>query len=144
MPDPKPVVVEDIMQRKVVTLVEDDVLERVEEAMECFRIGHVPVLRGEQIVGLITHHDLARAALRPTKAGSHRQPVRFESGTRVRDIMTKELQTVGPQTPLSEAARRMRDHKLGCLPVTVHGGQLVGIVTSRDFLTLAIEFLEAS
>jgi acetoin utilization protein AcuB len=41
--------------------------------------------------------------------------------------------TVSPSTPTLEAIAMMREHGVGCLPV-VEGDQLVGIVTSYDFL----------
>ena len=41
--------------------------------------------------------------------------------------------TVSPSTSSLEAIEIMRSHRVGCLPV-VEGDQLVGIVTSYDFL----------
>jgi acetoin utilization protein AcuB len=41
--------------------------------------------------------------------------------------------TVSPSTPTLAAIAMMREHGVGCLPV-VEGDQLVGIVTSYDFL----------
>jgi CBS domain-containing protein len=42
--------------------------------------------------------------------------------------------SVSSTTPTLEAIEIMRSSKIGCLPV-VDDGQLVGIVTSYDFLT---------
>jgi len=41
--------------------------------------------------------------------------------------------TVSPSTPTLEAIKIMREKRIGCLLV-VEAGQLVGIVTSYDFL----------
>jgi CBS domain-containing protein len=41
--------------------------------------------------------------------------------------------TVSPMTPTLDAIQKMRERKIGCLPV-VDAEQLVGIVTSYDFL----------
>jgi acetoin utilization protein AcuB len=49
--------------------------------------------------------------------------------------------TIHPDAPVGEAARLMRDHKIGGLPV-VADGQLVGIVTETDLLNFLIEILE--
>jgi CBS domain-containing protein len=51
----------------------------------------------------------------------------------VREIMTIDPVTVSSTTPTLEALELMRRNKVGCLPV-VDDGQLVGIVTSYDFL----------
>ena len=55
--------------------------------------------------------------------------------------MTPHPITVAPQTPLVEAARLMRDRKIGGLPV-MDGGELVGIVTETDLLDALIKLLE--
>jgi CBS domain-containing protein len=54
----------------------------------------------------------------------------------VNEVMTTELVTTTPDTPLAEAARLMAHRKLGCLPV-VEDGKLVGILTEGDFVSLA-------
>jgi CBS domain-containing protein len=51
--------------------------------------------------------------------------------TMVRDVMTRGVETVAPEAPISEVARRMRDLDVGSLPVT-DGSRLLGIVTDRD------------
>jgi CBS domain-containing protein len=142
MSKPKPVVVEDIMTRHVPSLTVDDSLSRVEEAMDRFGITHVPVLEGGKIVGLITHRDLARAAASSLEHDSREHTAALQKQSSVADVMTKSIVTVGPQTPLAEAASLMRHHKLGCLPVTVHGDELVGIITAGDLLSLVIDFLK--
>ena len=55
--------------------------------------------------------------------------------------MQRDVDTVTPDTTLAEAARRMRDHKRGCLPVVEEDNKLVGIITETDFLDLAILLL---
>ncbi len=49
----------------------------------------------------------------------------------VRDIMTQKLQSISPKTTLRDAARKMRDLKIGSLPV-VENGSLIGMITDRD------------
>lgn len=53
------------------------------------------------------------------------------SGTAVRDVMTRGVETVAPDATIAEVARRMRDLDVGSLPVC-DGSRLVGIVTDRD------------
>jgi CBS domain-containing protein len=52
----------------------------------------------------------------------------------VREIMKANPTSVTSTTPTLEAIEIMRSAKIGCLPV-VDNNQLVGIVTSYDFLT---------
>jgi len=47
--------------------------------------------------------------------------------------MSGALITVGPSTTLREAARLLRERKIGALPV-VEGGKLAGVITTTDIL----------
>ena len=49
----------------------------------------------------------------------------------VRDIMTRDVQLLAPQSTLREAAQRLRDDDIGSLPLA-DGDRLVGYVTDRD------------
>jgi len=53
----------------------------------------------------------------------------------VRDIMTRDVATVQPDTPLRDAARVLLELRISGLPVTEAGGKLVGVVTEADFLS---------
>src|SRR3990172_6641208 len=48
---------------------------------------------------------------------------------RVEEIMTKDVITVSPKTPIHEAAELMIDHGVSGLPVVDDAGSVVGIVT---------------
>lgn len=49
----------------------------------------------------------------------------------VKEIMTREVQVIGPDSTLEEAARKMKDLDIGPLPVC-ENGRLVGMLTDRD------------
>ena len=53
---------------------------------------------------------------------------------RISELMTTDVITVGPETPLKEAARRMLEAGVSGLPVTDDDGGLVGIITEADFV----------
>jgi CBS domain-containing protein len=53
---------------------------------------------------------------------------------KVRDVMTRRVISVRPETPLLEAGALMLAHHISGLPVIDANGQVVGIVTERDFL----------
>jgi CBS domain-containing protein len=55
----------------------------------------------------------------------------------VREVMTRDLRTVSPESTLTEAAREMRDGDVG--PVLIlDGDDPVGILTDRDIVVRAI------
>lgn len=52
---------------------------------------------------------------------------------KVKDVMVKNVITVGAEATVREAAKLMNKHEIGCL-VAVKKGKPVGIVTERDML----------
>jgi len=53
---------------------------------------------------------------------------------KIGDIMTREVITVAPQTPIREAARLMVDHGVSGLPVVDEQGKLVGVLSEGDLI----------
>lgn len=51
----------------------------------------------------------------------------------LRDIMTKNVESVNKNSPLKEAARLMKEHNVGSIPVC-ESDRIVGIVTDRDIV----------
>jgi len=56
---------------------------------------------------------------------------------KVKDAMHKGVEWVGPDTPVSEVAKRMRDKDIGAIPVG-ENDRLVGMVTDRDIACRAV------
>jgi len=112
-----------------------DVVELAANVMEWRRIRYLPVEdeRG-LLVGLVTEGRLLRLLNRIVHQGK-REPVS------VGEIMNRETLTATPETPTLEAIQLMRERRIGCLPV-VRDGQLVGIVTERDFMRVAGTLME--
>jgi CBS domain-containing protein/uncharacterized protein (DUF2267 family) len=55
----------------------------------------------------------------------------------VKEVMSKEVTWVGPELSLQEAAKKMRDLDIGCLPVG-KDDRLVGMITDRDIACRAV------
>jgi CBS domain-containing protein len=56
-----------------------------------------------------------------------------------KDVMSKNVVTCGPETRLAAAARLMRRHKIGFLPVVDNHGAVVGVITDRDISNASAE-----
>jgi CBS domain-containing protein len=114
------------MSTDVFTVSPDDLIDLAASVMDWRHIRHVPVEDKEgRLVGLVSHRGLLRLMIK--RANSDTKP------TTVQEIMITQPVTVSPSTSSLEAIEIMRNHRVGCLPV-VEGDQLVGIVTSYDFL----------
>jgi len=57
------------------------------------------------------------------------------------DLMAREPRTTTPDAPLESAARMMRDHKIGALPV-LSNYALVGLITESDVFRAMVEVFE--
>ena len=60
--------------------------------------------------------------------------LRETEGLTVREIMTADVITVSPDTPLSDAARILVEQRISGLPVADEDGKPIGVVTEADFL----------
>ena len=56
---------------------------------------------------------------------------------KVQEIMHRSVPQTAPDTMLAEAAQKMRDMEVGCLPAW-ENDELVGIITDRDIVCRAI------
>jgi Zn-dependent protease/CBS domain-containing protein len=80
-----------------------------------------PVVERDTLVGIITLADMNRTSAIDRDA------------MQVRDIMTRDIITLAPDTPVIEALRLMSSHDIGRIPV-VQDGTILGIVTRTDIL----------
>lgn len=137
-----PRVVREIMTAKVVYMLEEENLERIGKGMERFKFRHLPVIDGGKLVGIVSQRDYLRASVSDLDPDFALKNDNLKRNIFVAEIMTRDVVSVRPDTPLLEAAKLLREHRFGCLPVTEADGSLVGIVTDYDFVGLTIALLE--
>ncbi len=77
------------------------------------------------------HPDFARAFSRVAAAADAGGAPDALLSMRIRDLMTADPVTIGPDAAVREAATIIRDRDISCLPVCA-GGRLVGILTTGD------------
>lgn len=111
----------EIMSSPVKTITPETIIEDAGRLM--LRYGHtgLPVIRGEQVVGVISRRDVEKA----THHGLGHAPVK--------GFMTSNIITVSPTTPVSIVRELMIKHDIGRLPV-LKEGKLLGIVSRTDVL----------
>ena len=116
------------MSTDLFTVRPDDLIDLAASVMDWRHVRHVPVEdEAGHLVGLVTHRSLLRMMSSGIAGRAVRAPVT------VSEIMVKDPVSVSPSTASLEAMEIMRRNRIGCLPV-IEAGQLVGIVTSYDFL----------
>jgi CBS domain-containing protein len=56
---------------------------------------------------------------------------------KLKDLMTEDVKTIGPEMTIADAAREMRDGDFGMMPV-VQDGRMIGSISDRDIVIRAI------
>jgi acetoin utilization protein AcuB len=102
---------------------------------------HLPVVDSTgKLVGIVTEKSLVYASPTPATSLSIFEVDYILSRTKVGQVMQTPVITVGPDMPIEDAARKMVDHHIGCLPV-VEGDNLVGIISDTDIFRILVEAL---
>jgi acetoin utilization protein AcuB len=130
--------VKDSMTREVVVLSPQATAAEALGLCRERRIRHMPVVEGGRLVGVVSDRDLRSAA---PALGDPDRALALEK-TRISDVMTSDVVSARPDDPIDEAANRMRERRIGCLPV-VEGGELVGIITSSDVMEALVYLVGA-
>lgn len=139
----------DIMTVDPVTVAADLSVTEAARLMVDRRIGALPVMDGDRLVGIVTEGDLIMRDVKvefPTYLhlldGFIMYPpatARFESelkkavGATVADVMSSEPVVVMADTPVSDVATLMVDRDVSRVPV-LDGDTLVGIVSKSDIV----------
>jgi len=137
---------QDIMTRTVVSASHDATVEEVTALMIENHISAVPILDSKgAILGLISEGDLMRRVEGSRKGikswwlsfftGSSETATDFVAlrSRRARDIMTRDVAVVAPDTPVGDIARLLEKKRIKRVPV-VSDGQMVGIVARANLL----------
>jgi acetoin utilization protein AcuB len=123
--------VREMMHSPVTTLRPEATLQEASDLFQLRGFRHLPVLEEGRLVGVLTDRDLrwSTCSLCPSPLGLDQA---------VRGAMSHPPITIDPLDPVEDAARIMREHKIGCLPV-MDGPELVGILTGMDILDTLIK-----
>lgn len=104
----------------------EDSLMQIWDLMAEESIEHVPILRGDTLVGLLSSWDLAEFAVT-------RGPEAMKQVT-AGELMEQDLVALRPRASLKDAANMLADGGFHALPVTDGDNALVGILTSSDVI----------
>ena len=122
-----------IMTSDLITLGPKDTLEKVKEVFEKNRIHHIPIVKFNTIVGMISKSDYL-AFSRGFRSPSDRflEEVRHQNWI-VADIMTTGLAKVAPNEPIRTALEVFKKNRFHALPICEED-KLVGLLTTFDII----------
>ncbi|MBE6499421.1 MAG: CBS domain-containing protein [Methanobrevibacter thaueri] len=117
-----------VMIKDVFTVPQTMQLDEAARLMLEKGIGSVPVMDGDEMVGIVSKADFVTLAV----------GIAFDKIT-VKEIMAKDLTIVSPTERLVHARRLMIENHVGRLPV-VNEDKLIGMITSKDLMRSFIDF----
>ena len=135
--------VRDYMTTELVTVQETDTLLDATMFFVRSTFRHLPVVRGRQLVGVITERDVKQYAPSVLSGISAEDYNSIMETTPISRVMARSPITVRPEQSVLEAAKLLYAKRLGCLPV-IQDSELVGIITTTDVLKVLAQILEKS
>ena len=124
------------MTRRVHTVKPLDSILHAREVMAQYRINQLPVVVDGQLLGIITDRDLRDAfpsVFETMRASGGKGKKSEPKDIPVESVMTSQVVTLTPKHTVVEAARLMRQERVGAIPI-VDGDRLIGMLTRSDIL----------
>jgi CBS domain-containing protein len=141
--------VRDVMTTRVVTVRENATFKDMAALLTEYRVSAFPVLDEEgKVIGVVSEADLLSKEALVADMGSQApwlgriagSPYHDEfakaAAITAADLMTKPPVVVTPDEPVTSAARLMYHGRVKRLPVVGEKGQLIGIVSRADVLSV--------
>lgn len=119
--------VREIMSEKVIIMDVESNMSEVAQEMIKHNVGSMIITKDNNAVGIITERDVVRKI-----AEDGIKPVDISAG----DMMSSPIITIRPSTNIIAAAGLMTRSGIRRLAI-MEGGDIVGIVTDRDVLTVS-------
>ena len=122
-----------IMATDLVTLNIKDNLVTAEKLFVENKIKHIPVVRGKEIIGMLSYTDIQRVSYSDVSEDEKSIDSYVYNTFSIEQVMAKNIVAVPPYTPIKDAAELLTKKGFHALPV-VEDSELVGIVTTRDLV----------
>ncbi|MBS3143982.1 CBS domain-containing protein [Candidatus Woesearchaeota archaeon] len=124
--------VREIMRNKVASTADSMSIMECAQKMAKEEVGSLVIEQNGKVLGIITEQDLARKAL-----AKGLDP----KTTKVSQLMTKKVHTIGPDQDIYEAVVKMGKEKIKHLPV-VEQETLKGIISYKDIIKMQPGLIE--
>ena len=126
------------MTSDVMTIDEDTSMMKASQIMKENNIRRLPVMQKGKLVGMVTDRDIKEAS--PSKATTLdvHELYYLLSELKVKDIMSKNVFTIGPEETVEKAAVKMLEHRISGLPVVNDKGKVVGVITQGDIFKVLV------
>lgn len=142
--------IKDIMTREVITVTENDTVEKCANLLAKYQLSGLPVVDSNgDVKGIVTEGDLIKhnstvevpafieilgGIIYLDNPNLFLDNVKKSMGHFAKTVMTENVTTIGPDEEVEKAARLLVRKNVKRLPVLDESGKLIGIVSRRDIM----------
>lgn len=131
--------ISEIMTTKVVTINYNDDIIVADMLFKSHNIRHIPVLREEQLVGIISYTDMQRISfVESVNTETNQVDAKLFNMFTIEQVMVKNVETVRPTATIREVAALLAEKEFHALPVT-EGNTIKGMVTTTDLMKYLLD-----
>jgi CBS domain-containing membrane protein len=128
-----------IMTTNIVKLNCSDNLAKAEALFKQYKIGHIPVVSEQKIIGILSYTDLLRVSfVEAVDDEAENVEATVYNAFTIEQVMVKKVVTISPETSIKEAAEIFAKSEFHSLPVCEED-LLVGIITTTDLIKYFLE-----
>ncbi|WP_405576086.1 CBS domain-containing protein [Winogradskyella sp. Asnod2-B02-A] len=130
-----------IMSTKIIALNREDDLENAEILFKRHKIRHIPVVKEDVVIGMLSYTDLLRISFADAidDTETEVETLVYNMFT-IDQVMAKNVVTVPSDATIKDVAEILSKREFHALPV-VDDGRLVGIVTTTDLINYLLKQL---
>ncbi|NLI83679.1 MAG: CBS domain-containing protein [Deltaproteobacteria bacterium] len=126
------------MSTNVVTVSPEDSMQDAMYLMREHKVRMLPVLKGDNLVGVVSDTDLKRASASDATGLDVHEILYLISQIKIKEIMTKNPVTVHEDLTVEETAEILTNEKISGAPVVDRDGKVVGVITRDDLFKVLI------
>ena len=128
-----------IMSRNVITVHHGDPISKVRALVHEHGVHHIPVVNGDQLVGIIAWSDILRVSFGDAFQTDERTvDATLDHTMTLEQVMKKNRVTLAETGTVREAAEILATSDFHSLPI-VNGNKLVGMVTTTDLIKYLLD-----
>jgi CBS domain-containing protein len=121
----------DYMTRAVMTVAPEAPVRELERLFSQHDFNGFPVVAADALVGMVTKFDILKVfVFTPQTVLPHYEDLSRQTAA---EIMTRDVITFPPETPLTRVLQTLIDSRVKSFPVVEHG-RLIGIIAREDIV----------
>ncbi len=130
--------VSQIMTKDVVKLTTKNTLFDAEKLFKEHNIRHLPVVSGNQLIGILSYSDLLRISFSELSDNEEKVDTTVYNAYTIEQVMAKNPVGVSPDQTVRDVTEILTKQSFHSLPV-VENGELKGVITTTDLLKYFLE-----